>query len=216
MRGRRWARVVAALCSVGLVVAYATPARAQTSGSTWAAIGGGALGLYSGAVLGSMGSWLPCNRTYQSMTCVRTSTVAAGVLGAASGVVIGAVDSETLGDAALGAGIGFAAGAAAGVIMKPFLQRFGWDDVAAVGLMGGAIGASPVGAVIGLGAGTVIGVALWQLVPSIELSDALAFSVGGMALGGLTGWVYRALDVESSQPAPAAHAAIPIGFTLTF
>jgi hypothetical protein len=99
--------------------------------------------------------------------------------------------------------------------MKPFLQRFGWDDVAAVGLMGGAIGASPVGAAIGFGAGTLIGVVLWQVVPSIELSDALAFSVGGMALGGLTGWVYRAFDVESAVPA-AAHVAIPIGFTLTF
>ena len=215
MRVRRWARVVACLGTAGLVVAYATPARAQTSGSTWAAIGGGALGLYSGAVLGSMGSWLPCNRTYQSMTCVRASTVTAGVLGAASGVVIGAVDSETLGDAAVGAGIGFAAGAAAGMVMKPFLQRFGWDDVAAVGLMGGAIGASPVGAAIGFGAGTLIGVVLWQVVPSIELSDALAFSVGGMALGGITGWVYRAFDVESAVPA-AAWAAIPIGFTLTF
>ena len=209
--------MVACLGTAGLTVAHGAPARAQeTSGSTWAAVGGGALGLYSGAVLGSMGSWLPCNRTYQSMTCVRVSTVGAGVIGAASGIVIGAVDSETLGDAALGAGIGFAAGAAAGIVMKPFLQRFGWDDVAAVGLMGGAIGASPVGAAVGLGAGTLIGVVLWQVVPSIELSDALAFSVGGMALGGLTGWVYRAFDVESSQPSGVARAAIPIGFTLTF
>lgn len=216
MSGRRGGRVVLAFFMVGLLAARPAPAVAQqTSGSAWAAVGGGALGLYSGAVLGSVGSWLPCNRTYQSMTCVRVSTVAAGVVGAASGVAIGAIDSETLGDAALGAGIGFAAGAAAGIVMKPFLERFGWDDVAAVGLMGGAIGASPVGAAVGFGAGTLIGLALWQLVPSIELSDALAFSVGGMVLGGLTGWVYRALDAESGQPV-LAHAAIPIGFTVTF
>jgi hypothetical protein len=150
------------------------------------------------------------------MTCVRVSTVAAGVVGAASGIVIGAVDSETLGDAAVGSGVGFAIGAVAGLAMKPFAEGFTWLDVAAVAGMGGAIGASPVGAAVGFGAGTLVGVVLWQVIPSIELSDALAFSVGGMALGGLTGWVYRALDVESNQPSGMARAAIPIGFTLTF
>jgi len=204
------------LCSAALLAAPADELSGQeTSGSTWAAIGGGALGLYSGAVLGSIGSWVPCNQVYGSVECVRTATIAGGVMGAASGAVIGAIDSETLGDAAVGAGVGFGAGIVAGAVMRPFLQRFGWDDVAAVGIMGGAIGASPVGAAIGFGAGTLVGVVLWQLVPSFELTDAVAFSLGGLALGGVTGWVYRAFEVESGQPVTPS-TAIPIGFTITF
>ncbi len=208
--------MVTTLWTIALLAVPAVRLSAQeTSGSTWAAIGGGALGLYSGAVLGSIGGWVPCNRVYGSVGCVRTATIAGGVVGATSGVVIGALDGETLGDAAVGAGIGFGAGVLAGAVMKPFLQRFGWDDVAAVGIMGGAIGASPVGAAVGLGAGALIGVVLWQLVPTFELTDAVAFSLGGLALGGLTGWVYRAFDVESSQSASPS-AAVPIGFTITF
>jgi hypothetical protein len=174
------------------------------------------LGLYSGAVLGSMGSWVPCNRTYYSLTCVRVATALGGAVGLAGGIALGDADSERLGDAAIAAGVGVLVGAAAGIVMKPHLQRFSWLDVAAVGVMGGAVGASAPGSAIGFGAGALVGLVLWRAAPGFELSDAIGLSLVGLAAGGLAAWVYRGIDAQSKADAPSQQLSVPIGLTLTF
>ncbi len=65
-------------------------AQAQDNeGSTWAMIGGGALGLYSSGLAGTVGSLIPCNQTYGGAKCVRIAGGIAGAIGLASGVYLG-------------------------------------------------------------------------------------------------------------------------------
>jgi hypothetical protein len=191
------------LCAVTLSVGLvAPPTDAQvTEGSNWTAMAGGALGAYSGALLGTIGSVTPCTETYIGPTCVRWSAIAAGAIGLGSGTIIGANDKYALEDAAVGAGIGFLIGAGAGAVLKPIVQRFSWQDVAAMGLVGGAIGAAPVGSAIGFAAGGITGFVLWKAVDGIEMPNAVAMALGGLALGGLTEWVVGAADSWSTgQP----------------
>ncbi len=192
------------------------PARAQTStGSDWARVGGAALGAYSGSVLGMLGGLVPCNQTLAGHRCVRVTAVGGGAVGLVGGFYLGDADADRVGDAALAAGIGFAAGTLVGLVAMSPAEGFGWSDVAALGLMGGAVGASGPGSAIGFGAGALTGFVLWQAVPSFEFADAVGLSLIGLAAGGLTGWVVRAADAQGGADA-AAQQAVPLVLSVRF
>jgi hypothetical protein len=183
-------------------------AGAQDDGSVSAAVAGGALGLFSGAILGVAGSIIPCTQTYDGAGCIWGHALGAGALGLVSGALMGAADADRVGSAAGSAGIGFLAGSAAGLILKPIAQRVGWHDVFTVGLVGGAIGASPEGAALGFGAGAVAGVLLWRVIPGGTFPDALGAALAGLALGGVGGWIVRGLERDS--PDVVFPVAIPL------
>jgi len=159
------------------------------------------VGGYSGAILGAAGAIIPCSQTYEGPYCVRAGAVLSGAVGVVSAVLIGVKDTEQINDRFAGAGIGFFAGGGAALALSTFIQRFEPRDALAVGLVGGAIGASPVGAAIGLGVGSAVGFVLWRTVPGFEMPDALGAALAGLALGGLTDWAISALHAE--RPAPA-------------
>ena len=58
-------------------------------GSTAAQIGGGLLGFYSSAMLGSIGAMIPCGQTYIGVRCVQLSGALTGMAGLVSGVTLG-------------------------------------------------------------------------------------------------------------------------------
>jgi hypothetical protein len=178
-------------------------------GSAWAAAGGAALGVYSGSLLGLLGSLTPCSQTYAGARCVRIATVAAGAVGLASGALLGAAGGDRLGDHAKTAGYGVLIGTAAGLAMKPLVQRFGWQDVATVAALGGAIGTSAKGAGIGFAAGSLVGLILWQLIPGFELPDAFATVFAGLAVGGIGALTGEALDRPTSD-APTFQLVAPV------
>jgi hypothetical protein len=188
-------------------------AEGQQNASAWRSMAGGALGAYSGAMLGTLGSVTPCTETYAGPTCVRWSAIAGGVIGLGSGAVIGANNKDALEDAAVGAGVGFLIGAGAGVVLKPIVQRFSWQDVAALGLVGGAVGAAPVGSAIGFAAGGLTGFVLWKAVDGFEMPHAVAMALGGLAIGGLTEWVVGAADSWSTGQ-PNLQVVVP--FSVSF
>lgn len=167
------------------------------------------LGLYSGSMLGVLGSLIPCSQTYAGARCVRIATVSAGAVGLASGALLGAADGERVGDHAKTAGYGALIGTAAGLVMKPLIQRFGWQDVATVTALGGAIGTSPKGAGIGLAAGSLIGVILWQLIPEFELPDAFATTFVGLAVGGIGALAIESVDRQTGD-APMLRFVAPL------
>jgi hypothetical protein len=180
-------------------------------GSTWAAIGGAALGAYSGTVLATLGSLTPCTRTYEGPACVRPAAIAGGLIGGISGASIGAADTDRVEDYFVAGAIGAGVGAAAMLAIQPLLERWSWGDVGAGALVGGAVASSGKGAAIGFGAGALVGVAAWQLVPSMKLPDAAAVTLFGLAAGGIGGWVFRALDAHDSGD--GAEPAV-LGFTI--
>jgi hypothetical protein len=198
--------------AIVLAGAVASVSRAQdTNGSTLSAFAGGALGLTSGALLGTMGSIPPCWQMAAGVHCVRWSVGMGATVGLASGVLIGAADGDRIAQSATSAAIGFGVGVAAGLALVPIAQRFGWQDVLATGLMGGAIGAAPLGAVIGLGCGTVVGATLWGTVNGVTLPDAVGIGLVGMSLGALTEWVVTAIDAQSrGDPAPGLQLVLPV------
>lgn len=172
----------------------------ETGGSTEAAVAGAAMGLYAGAALGGLASLVPCNQTMAGISCVRTVTVLGAGIGLASGVTLGREDSDAIWTAYRRAGVGFLAGSAVVLALKPFVDRWSWADVAAGGVIGSSIGAGGSGAWIGLVAGMGVGFGLWQLVPSMELPDAIGVGLIGMAVGGFTAWIIRAVDAGDSPP----------------
>jgi len=166
-------------------------------GSTGSTIAGGALGLYAGATLAAVGSIIPCSQSHPGPTCVRWSAVGGGTVGLLGGAMLGADDSERLEDAAVGSGIGFLAGAAAGLVLKSASERFGWQDVAAVGLFGGAIGSAPLGSAVGLLGGSAVGLVLWKLVDDFNSPDMIGAAIAGLAVGGIAEWLVRGIDAGS-------------------
>jgi hypothetical protein len=107
--------------------------------------------------------------------------------------MLGASDGDQLSDMAVGAGIGFAAGVVGGLVLKSAAERFGWQDVAVVGLLGGAIGAAPLGSAIGFVGGSAVGLAAWGLFDSFQTPDLIGAAVAGMALGGIAEWLVRGI-----------------------
>ena len=188
----------------------------SSDGSAWAAVGGAALGAYSGTVLGAVGSLMPCTRTYEGPACVRPAAIGGGLIGGLSGAALGAVDASRVGDAFVAGAIGATVGGAALLAVQPFLERWSWGDVGAGAVIGGAVAASGPGAAIGFGAGAIIGVATWQLFPSVKLPDAVSVTLFGLAAGGIGGWVWRAIDAQENGNGNGSAGAQPavLGFTI--
>jgi hypothetical protein len=212
----RWGTTTSLVMAVVLLGVSGAPAQAQESGgSTWATIGGGALGAYSGAVLGGLGGFVPCNQTYAGAKCVWITVGVGGVGGLAAGVAAGNANAEAIEGAALGAGFGFVTGSFVALLIKPHAEGFGFDDVLTVGFAGAAVGSSLPGSALGFGVGAAAGVVFWQLIPDAGPADAFGVALLGMAVGGLATWAARAANREVGQHA-ALQQAIPIGVTLKF
>jgi hypothetical protein len=149
-------------------------------------------------MLGVTASLIPCSKTLSQLTCARSSTLSAGLIGLGSGTLVGAWDSGRLGSAAKGAAIGFGAGAAVGFVLKEVIRQYGLLDVVSTGAIGMSVGAQPEGAALGLGAGLFVGSVLWLAIPSYELPDLAAAGLIGMAAGGLAAWVIEAVEANSN------------------
>jgi len=203
-------RVTAALAAATLILA-ARPAQAQ-EGSDWARVGGGALGLYSGAVLGTVGSLIPCSQTYAGARCVRGVGILGGLTGLTAGFYLGDLDEDAVVDAYRGAGYGLLIGSAAGLVLTQVVERYNWADVAATGLVGAAVGSSAKGAAIGLAAGSIVGLGLYWAIPSFDMPNAVGVAVMGMALGGISSWVVRSVEADqadsSAQPVVVSYRIV--------
>jgi len=208
----RPAASVRALFLVLLATGPATPAAAQTGGSSGAAAAGTALGAMAGATFATMGAILPCTQTYSGPACVRTSAIVGTVLGLGSGMAIGSADQATVEQMATGAAVGFVIGGGIGFALKQVLLYSTWGDVVAAGVVGASVGTSPLGSLVGLGAGTVVGLAAWQLFPGFDLVNAAEFSVAGLAVGGIASLIYRAFDAQANEDAPVVTLPIRLRF----
>jgi len=205
---------------IALIMALPAGTRAQTvlppppptEGSTGAAVAGAALGGFSGVMLGTLGSIIPCSQTYAGASCVRVAAIAGGTIGFAGGIYLGAGSNDAIERAARGAGFGLLFGSATGIGMKLFLPRFGWADVAATGLIGASIGASARGAALGLAAGTVIGFGMFALDDRFGLPNAVSIGLMGAAVGGIGSWFVRAVQERQADPIPPLAISIPVSF----
>ena len=117
-----------------------------------------------------------------------------------SGWVLGDRNAGVLDDRWRGAGYGALAGAAVGLGLSWTARQYGWKDVGAFTVMGGAIGASPVGSGIGFGVGAIVGAVGVLTIREMKLGDAVSLSLVGLAAGGLAGWVIGAADAEEETP----------------
>lgn len=183
-------------------------------GKAWAVAAGGGLGFISGSLTAELAAIGPCNQTRWGVGCVQLSAGGGGTIGLAAGAAAGFQDAETIEDAALGAAIGFGVGAVGGVIVKPVAERFGWHDVATLGVAGASVGAGFPGSLIGLGAGGMAGLLAWQLVPGFERTNVVSAALVGLAVGSLTQWIKRA--GATSKDVAVTHVALPFGMTIPF
>jgi hypothetical protein len=161
----------------------------ERDGSTGAAIGGALLGTYSGAVLGLLGGFGPCNRTLSGPRCPRIALAIGGALGLASGLRMGAGDPDALDGRWRSAGYGGIVGGLVGAGLSLGVRQYGWQDAGMFLAVGAGIGASPVGAGIGFAAGAAVGALGWMVIPEWKIGDTVAVSLVGLAAGGLAGWV---------------------------
>lgn len=185
------------------------PLRAQESeGSAVAVVGATALGLFSGSALGLTGSLVPCSQRVRGLACTRVSAAVGGLVGGVSGAIIGATDTDQARAHARNAGIGALAGGVTGFLLKDLVRHYGWLDAGAGVMLGAAFGAAPVGAGLGFVSGAVVGTVLWQLIPSVEVADAVGMGLGGLALGGLGGWIVSA--VRSSEKERRIQVTVPV------
>lgn len=197
----------------GLLAAYALAAcafvalpdglQAQTfEGDTWTTVEGAALGLYSGGMIGLVGTMMLCNRTIQGERCVASGVGTGAAMGMVMGGLIGAQNTVALDARLEDAGIGALAGAVVGIGLRQAVRQYGWPDVGAAALVGGAFGAAPRGSLIGLGAGTVTGAVAWWLVPDSGIADFVMLSLMGAAVGGMVDWAEGAASAKRDRPPP--------------
>lgn len=201
-----WRRLFGAL-AVGACALPPSAALAQGRGDAAAAWGGGAFGAVTGVTLGLVGGVAPCSLTIRGAACARVAAALGGVVGSASGAVLGHHDRDALERRLVGAGIGTVVGTVLGLGARAAVRQIGTRDVVTVAVAGGALGAVPVGAGVGLGTGLVVGSVLWLTLPEGAFPDALALGIVGMAAGGLIEWAHAAID--------ARHAAGPVQVQLT-
>jgi hypothetical protein len=168
--------------------------RGQDDGTGWTILAGAALGAYSGGILGTVGGVMPCGYALNPSSCSVTWTLVGAGIAGVSGGRIGNLSQERLGDLATSAAIGFGVGAAVGAVLAPFIHHYAWEDALAMGMIGGAVGASPKGAAIGMAAGLAGGVLLWWAIPTATSQDALQTALLGLAVGGISGWMAEALQ----------------------
>jgi hypothetical protein len=213
-RARRLAPYLALAVALpaGLHAQVVTPV---TEGSSGAAVAGGALAAFSGVMLGTLGSIIPCSQTYAGPSCVRVAAIAGGVVGGAGGIYLGAGSDDAIESAARGAGFGLLFGTAAGIGLKLYLPRFGWADVVATGAVGASFGASARGASLGLAAGSLIGFGLFAIDNRLGVPNALSIGLMGAAVGGIGSWFVRAVQERqegSSLELPPVAISLPVGF----
>lgn len=173
----------------------AVPGSGQAPGIPVVVVGS-SLGLASGAMLGATGGLIPCSQTVSGDRCFRLAAAVGGVLGLAGGLMLAAEDRERVEDAWVGAGVGLGAGVLAGLTMKPFAQRVGWDDVLVVGFLGAAIGPVWRGAAVGAGAGMLAGAIGWRVDSDRTFPDALGLTMVGLAVGGIAEWMIRGINAQ--------------------
>lgn len=200
----------AVLFAAALIPLTSQPARSQ-EGSAAATVGAGALGAYSGAGLGLLGGLVPCSTTTKGLLCSRVAAGVGGVIGATSGAIIGNADQDFARRHLRNAGIGAFVGAGTGLVLQELVRQYGWLDAGAGALIGGAIGAAPKGAGIGAGVGAAVGVSLWAVFPRVEPGDAVALTLLGVAVGGLTQWILDAADAGESPTGPIPVPLFSIG-----
>jgi hypothetical protein len=172
-------------------------------GDSWTTVGGAALGLYSGGMLGLVGTMMPCNRTIQGGRCTASGVGTGAAMGLVMGGLIGAQNTDALRVRAENAGIGALVGAAVGVGLRRAVRQYGWADVGAAAVVGGAFGAAPRGSLIGFGAGTVAGAAAWWLLPDSGIADFVMLSLAGAAVGGMVEWAQGAASAKRDRPPPS-------------
>jgi hypothetical protein len=166
-------------------------------GTAAAAVGGAALGAFSGLGLGLVGSLVPCGNRVDGLTCARVAGLTGGAIGAASGAVIGARDSDLILDHVGNAAIGAVAGGITGLVLQGLVRHYGWFDTGTGIILGAAFGAAPRGAGIGFATGAVVGGALFLALPQVEMGDAVGISLLGLAAGGLAEWIHSAANSGS-------------------
>lgn len=179
------------------------PASAQTyEGDLWGQIGGGALGFYSGGMLGLVGTMMPCNRVLSGGPCVASGVGTGAAMGMVMGALIGGENTLALEDRFENAGVGTLVGVAVGVGLRSAVRQYGWADVGAAAMLGGAFGAAPTGSLIGTGAGAVTGALVWWLVPRSTVADMIMVTMVGAAVGGLLDWGEGAATAKRDRPDP--------------
>ncbi len=171
-------------------------------GTPGGAIAGGVLGAYSGGMLALVGSLIPCGQTMAGPTCSAWVVGIGGVVGATAGATVGAADDERFVRRVEAGMIGAAAGAVVGYALKGVVRQYGWLDVVSGAAIGLAVGSSAKGAAIGLGAGALAGGVLLATVPRVRVTDAVAVSAAGLALGGILGWVNDAVRANEASFTP--------------
>lgn len=190
----------------GVSVATAVGAWPSSSlaqeGSTAARLGGAAVGLFSGSLLGLGGAVVPCAQVAATRTCSRIAFGAGGLTGGLAGAALGDADSGRVDDALRASGYGALAGAVVGFVAKEAIYYYGWLDVGALAALGAAIGPVAPAAALGLAAGGALGLGLSLILPSIELTDVAALSGVGLAVGGLAAWVIKAADAQDEPGGP--------------
>lgn len=206
-REDRWLRWAVLVIAFSVAIPVTPPPAAGQEGSTAAAVGTAALGAYSGAALGLLGGLVPCSTTLQGLTCSRVAAGVGGAIGGISGAVIGSADRELARLHLRNAGVGAFIGVGTGLVLQELVRQYGWLDAGAGALIGGAIGAAPRGAGLGAGVGAVLGLSLWAVFPNVEPGDAVALTLLGVAVGGLTQWIMDASEAGDSPTGP-----VPIPF----
>ncbi len=190
-------RLRAALYGAALIFWAPCLALAQVpEGSTGAALGGAALGAFSGSALGLVGSLEPCNRSMRGTRCARMTTALGGAVGLVSGAVLGSRSTGALDDRVRGSATGAVVGALVGFGLKVGVRQYDWPDVAAGAVVGAALGAAPKGAGLGFVAGTAVGGLLWLSGTGYDLPDMIGLSLIGAAVGGLANWVIGAARAD--------------------
>lgn len=196
-------RVLGILVVAQLASWLPSPAGAQTyEGDTWTTVAGASLGLFSGSVMGVLGTMMPCNRTLAGDRCVASGVGTGAAMGMVMGGLIGAQNTNALDIRVENAGIGLLAGAVAGVGLRRVVRQYGWTDVGTAALVGGAIGAAPIGSAIGVGAGVVAGALTWWLIPDATIADLAMISLLGLAVGGMVDWADGAASAKEDRPPP--------------
>ena len=188
---------VAALMCVGLRPTEVTAQSFQ--GSTASTMGGIALGTYSGAMLGLVGSVLPCNRTVFGSKCAATGASVGGALGIAMGGLVGAQNQDQIIARLEGAGLGALIGVGVGIGLRRAIRQYDWEDVATVAALGAAYGAAPVGSGIGAGVGATTGAIVWLAFPRAGIQDFILFTLAGSALGGMVDWANGAATAKQDS-----------------
>jgi hypothetical protein len=200
---------------VMLLCSGARPVSGQaTEGSTASTVGLGALGAYSGTVLGLIGAVGPCSRLLSGAVCPRTAAAFGGAVGLAAGVVLGSNDSAALDGSLRHAGYGVLAGGLVGWGLTGVVRQYWWPDPVAFAAVGAAVGASPRGAGVGFAVGAAVGFLSWMTLPRVSVGDAISLALTGLAAGGLVGWVSEAARSRSGGDNPTSGAAVSVRFRL--